>query len=173
MSGKIVGLSIVLIALVAGAALYYLQIYAFYRDVADDGAAVVLATESGDALSVPYTEFEAIDADSSPIRYRACFKTDFDVAGAEGLVFLSHKEPRNAPGWFSCFDAEALATEIDAGTAQVVLSVKNVAYGVDRVIAFTKDGRGFAWHELNGCGEKAYDGTVVGEACPDRTEESQ
>ena len=43
---------------------------------------------------------------------------------------------------------------------------KNVHYGVDRIVAITDDGRGFVWHELNDCGEKAYDGTVVGEECP-------
>jgi len=43
-----------------------------------------------------------------------------------------------------------------------------VAYGVDRVVALTADGRGWSWHELNECGHKAYDGTAVGPACPDR-----
>jgi hypothetical protein len=39
---------------------------------------------------------------------------------------------------------------------------------VDRIVAVTDHGQGFAWHELNACGEKAYDGTVVGETCPPR-----
>ncbi|HBR38682.1 MAG TPA: histidine kinase, partial [Sulfitobacter pontiacus] len=38
----------------------------------------------------------------------------------------------------------------------------------DRIVAITSDGRGYVWHELNDCGDKAYDGTVVGEACPER-----
>ena len=55
---------------------------------------------------------------------------------------------------------------MEAGTALTFLSQKNIHYGVDRVVAITSDGRGYAWHELNDCGEKAYDGTVVGEECP-------
>ena len=35
MSGKIVGIVILACALIAGAALYYLQIYGFYREVPD------------------------------------------------------------------------------------------------------------------------------------------
>jgi hypothetical protein len=34
----------------------------------------------------------------------------------------------------------------------------------------TDDGFGYVWHELNNCGHKAYDGTVVGEECPPRPE---
>ena len=77
-------------------------------------------------------------------------------------------EPRNAPGWFDCFDAEAIGAELEAGTALTFLSQKNFAYGVDRVVAITEDGRGYVWHELNDCGAKAYDGSPTGEACPPR-----
>ena len=77
-------------------------------------------------------------------------------------------DPRNAPGWFDCFDAPAIAAEIETGSALTFLGGKNVHYGVDRIVALTDDGRGYIWHELNDCGEKSYDGTVVGEACPER-----
>ena len=81
-------------------------------------------------------------------------------------VGLDALSPRNAPGWFDCFDAEAIGAEITAGTALTFLSQKNIHFGVDRVVAITEDGRGYVWHELNDCGEKAYDGTIVGEECP-------
>ncbi|MCV6586080.1 MAG: DUF6446 family protein [Marinibacterium sp.] len=167
MSGKLVGSIIIALALIAGAALYYLQIYAFYSPVPDNGHAVVLASDTG-PVPVPYTGFQAIDAESSPIRYRACFDTGFDPATTPGLIEMPGLDPRNAPGWFDCFDAKTIADDIAAGTARVYLSAKNIAYGVDRVVALTDDGRGYAWHELNDCGEKSYDGTVVGETCPDR-----
>jgi hypothetical protein len=112
--------------------------------------------------------FSAIDADSSPIRYRACFETTLSLAMlSETYVVTENIEPRNAPGWFDCFDAKSIGMELEAGTALTFLSQKNVHFGVDRVVAITSDGRGYIWHELNDCGEKSYDGTVVGEACPE------
>ena len=169
MSGRLVGILLLLCGAIAGGALYYLQIYAFYEPVPDDGAAVHLTLDSGERVALNYDGFSAIDASSSPIRYRACFSVG--SVSAEGVTPYPTAIPRNAPRWFNCFDAEAIAAEIKTGTAQVYLSEKNVAFGVDRVIALTADGLGYAWHELNACGEKAYDGTVVGEACPSRDTE--
>ncbi|MEP1839130.1 MULTISPECIES: DUF6446 family protein [Alphaproteobacteria] len=168
MTGKILGGFIVISALVAGAALYYLQIYGFYQEV-DAPAGGVELVKLGDAQRemIPIENFKAIDADSSPIRYRACFTTPYSLGLlTETFEMVENMTPRNAPGWFDCFDAEAIAGELEAGTALTFLSEKNVHYGVDRIVAITNDGHGYVWHELNDCGEKAYDGTVVGEECP-------
>lgn len=166
MSGRLVSIAILLCAVVAGAALYYLQVFAFYDDVPDQGDAVALATADGGQVVLNYAGFEAIDAASSPIRYRACFRAEaVDLAD---FVSIPDAVPRNAPGWFDCFDAEAIADALADGTARAFLGQKNIAFGVDRIIVLTRDGRGFVWHDLNDCGEKAYDGTVVGEACPQR-----
>ncbi|MEM9870979.1 MAG: DUF6446 family protein [Pseudomonadota bacterium] len=169
MNGKIIGIVLLLSSLIAGAALYYLQIYGFYTEVADtDGADVQLVSVVSDVPEpISYTAFQAIDAESSPIRYRACFRTDMSLALlTETYVGLGPLSPRNAPPWFDCFDAEAIGAQITAGTALTFLSQKNIHFGVDRVVAITEDGRGYVWHELNDCGEKAYDGTIVGEECP-------
>ena len=168
MSGKIIGIAIVLSSIIAGAALYYLQVYGFYEEV--EVADVQLVSVVTDAPEpIPFDNFQAIDADSSPIRYRACFTTDLSLALlTETYVGLEDATPRNAPGWFDCFDAAAIAAELDAGTALPFLGEKNVDFGVDRIVAITEDGRGYVWHELNDCGEKAYDGTIVGEECPER-----
>lgn len=173
MAGKILAVILIASGLLAGAAMYYLQVYGFYDDVAGDpGRDVVLLPLGGDTPQpIAYRSFEAIDADSSPIRYRACFKTDLTPAELAQLFEPSaQQDPRNAPGWFGCFDAEALGAQLKAGTATAFLSVKNISYGVDRIVAVTETGQGYAWHELNNCGKKAYDGTVVGEVCPDRPE---
>ncbi|NUH66131.1 histidine kinase [Sulfitobacter sp. S0837] len=167
MNGKIVGGVILACAVIAGAALYYLQIYGFYREVPDTQVTLVSLT-SQDPEEIAVRNLQAIDADSSPIRFRACFETDMSLAMAiETYEMTDHTDPRNAPGWFDCFDAAALGSEIKAGTALTFLGGKNVHYGVDRIVALTDDGRGYIWHELNDCGEKSYDGTVVGEACPE------
>ena len=166
MTGKIMGIAIMLSALIAGVGLYYLQVYGFYETVTkEDVALVSLATQEPETIS--FDAFQAIDAESSPIRYRACFSTELSLPMlTETYVLMPDIDPRNAPGWFDCFDAAAIGAELEAGTALTFLGQKNIAFGVDRVVANTQDGRGYVWHELNDCGEKAYDGTIVGEECP-------
>jgi hypothetical protein len=168
MNGKIIGITILLSGLIGGAALYYLQIYGFYEEVAEEDVHLVsVVTDLPEPI--PFANFQAIDADSSPIRYRACFTTGLSLAFlTETYVGLDKATPRNAPGWFDCFDADAIGAELAAGTALPFMGQKNVEFGVDRIVAITQDGRGYVWHELNDCGEKAYDGTIVGEECPRR-----
>lgn len=159
-------------ALLAGGAMYYLQVYAFYEEVSAQGEDIrIVSLMSGEPEPILFENFQAIDGSSSPIRYRACFTTEMSHALlSETYVAFDNAEPRNAPGWFDCFDAEAIGAELEAGTALTFLSQKNFAYGVDRVVAITEDGRGYVWHELNDCGAKAYDGSPTGEACPPREE---
>ena len=170
MTGRIMGIAIMLSALIAGASLYYLQIYAFYEDVVVEDVAIVSLT-SQEPETIPFADFQAIDAESSPIRYRACFTTDLSLAFlTESYVLAPDMDPRNAPKWFDCFDAAAIGAELEAGTALTFMGAKNVHFGVDRIVAVTEEGRGYVWHELNDCGDKAYDGTIVGEECPNRPE---
>ena len=138
------------------------------QKLTDEGWRVTsVVTLSDEPEAIPFTDFTAIDADSSPIRYRACFATDLSLPLlTETYVTLEEVTPRNGPGWFECFDAEAIAEEMAAGRAVPFLGAKNIAYGVDRIVVITESGRGYVWHELNDCGEKAYDGTVIGEECP-------
>ena len=161
MAGKILSILLVVCGVAAGGAMYYLQVYGFYQTVdVRPGQDVVLLPLGSD-----------VDADSSPIRYRACFETTLRPDALAQLFTLSEAvDPRNAPGWFDCFDAPALGAALKAGSATAFMGQKNIEFGVDRIVAITDDGRGFVWHELNNCGKKAYDGTVVGEACPERPE---
>lgn len=172
MTGKLIGVLIVVTSLIAGAALYYMQVYGYYREVPAAGAMDVqlVSLSSGEPEPILFDSFQAIDADSSPIRYRACFTTTHSLSMlTETYALLEHEiTPRNAPGWFDCFDAQAVAADLESGAALAFLGQKNIAFGVDRVVAITEDGRGYVWHELNDCGEKAYDGTQVGEECPTR-----
>lgn len=168
MTGKILGIVIMLSALIAGAGLYYLQVYGYYDEVPPEEVMLVSLT-SEQPEAIPTDNFQGIDAESSPIRYRACFETDLSLALlTETYVLLDTAVPRNAPAWFECFDAEAIARDLESGAALPFLSQKNIHFGVDRIVAITEDGRGYIWHELNDCGQKAYDGTIVGEECPER-----
>ncbi|NRB34601.1 MAG: histidine kinase [Rhodobacteraceae bacterium] len=169
MNGKWVGMTVLACAAAAGAGLYYLQVFGFYDRVSEaPGQEVLLTPTSGDPVALTVSGFEAIDADSSPIRFRACFSTEASADDLAGFTRIDGAEPRNAPFWFDCFDAPALGAAIKSGDVTVYLGTKNHAFGVDRLVAIGPDGRGWVWHELNECGKKAYDGTVVGEACPDR-----
>lgn len=172
MSGRFVGVFILFCAVLAGAVLYYLQVYGFYDDVSAEVQDVRLMPLDADTpVSIRAEDIRAIDADSSPIRFRACFTTPSSLPILrDTYVRFDRAVPRNAPGWFDCFDAAAIAAELEAGTALAFLGEKNIDFGVDRIVAITEDGRGYIWHELNDCGDKAYDGTIVGEECPARTE---
>ncbi|TNJ41982.1 DUF6446 family protein [Phaeobacter sp. B1627] len=176
MTGKILSVILVLSGLVAGIAMYYLQVYGYYDEVvARPGQDVVLLPIGSDVpVPIAYDDFQAIDAASSPIRYRACFTTPLTPEAVAQLYQLSDaQDPRNAPGWFGCFDATAIGQALQDGQATAFISEKNIDFGVDRIVAITRDGHGYVWHELNNCGEKAYDGTIVGEECPQRPEVSQ
>lgn len=168
--GKILGGSILLTALIAGAALYYLQVYHFYEEVEANGTTDVLMTNltTGEVEPVIYEDFQAIDAESSPIRYRACFTTAMTHAMlTETYEAYPRAEPRTAPGWFDCFDAQALGAELEAGTALAFLGQSDIEYGIDRIVAITEDGRGYVWHEINRCGAVVFDGNPVPEDCPE------
>jgi len=91
--------------------MYYLQVYAFYEEVTPTGDDVQLVSlVSGAPEPIVFDAFEAIDGSSSPIRYRACFTTDMSHALlSETYEPYESPEPRIAPGWFECFDAEAIA----------------------------------------------------------------
>ena len=161
MTGKIIAIVLATLAVVAAVGLYYLQVFYFYERVSPRGFA--LQAEAGE-IPAQATDIEAIDANSSPIRFRACFDTpltpDLDAIPYDGAV------PLNAPFWFDCFDAEAIGASLENGQAQAFLAQKNVHYGVDRIVAILPGGRGYVWHQLNNCGETAYDGTQIGEDCP-------
>ncbi|MGI3163179.1 DUF6446 family protein [Pseudooceanicola sp. 200-1SW] len=170
MLGRILIVALLITAVVAGGALYYLQVYAFYEEVAATGPEdVQLTTPEGGLIALPHTEFRAIDADSSPIRYRACFLDASAAPLAPGAaVPYPAAEPLQGPRWFDCFDAGRIATLLDEGRATAYLSIKNVHYGVDRIVALDQEGHGWVWHQLNNCGEIDKFGNPVGEACPPR-----
>ncbi|MFQ6550077.1 DUF6446 family protein [Aestuariibius sp. 2305UL40-4] len=159
-------MAIVLTAAIAGAAMYYFQVYAFYEELPE--GEVVLTTVGGVEEPILADGFAGIDSESSPLRYRACFETPQSLAMlTETHVIRDDAAPRNAPGWFGCFDAEAIGAAVESGEAVVFLGTENIVYGVDRVFAIFPDGRGYGWHEINACGEVVFDGQPVPEDCPD------
>ncbi|QDY69124.1 DUF6446 family protein [Qingshengfaniella alkalisoli] len=168
MNGRIVGATIIVFAAIAGAALYYLQEYYFYEDVSDGVESIDLSVAgSGETKSIEAYDIQAINAISSPIRFRACFLTDQPRAVlAETYRTEPAAEPLNAPRWFDCFDSQEIGEALETGGATAFVSKENIVYGIDRIVAIMEDGRGFAWNQINHCGEVVFDGDPAPEGCP-------
>ncbi len=132
--------------------MWYLQVYAFYETVVfQPGEEIRLTPISSEVPEAILAEdVTGIDSESSPIRFRACFTTPLSQAMlSETYVAYAGAEPLIAPGWFDCFDAQAIGTALERGEALAFLSEAQIHPGVDRVVAVFPDGRAFAWHQLN------------------------
>ncbi len=152
MNGKIVAGSIVLMGAIAGVAMYWLQVYAFYEEASFVPGQEIRLTliEGGQAEPIIAEGVTGIDSESSPIRFRACFRTPMTQAMlTETYKIYDNAVPNVAPGWFECFDAEAIGAALEKGEAIAFLSEANIHPGVDRVVAVFPDGRAFAWQQLN------------------------
>ena len=167
--GKFLAILILVCALIGGGAMYYLQVYGYYDEIAASGPDDVQATllTTGQPAPLPHSDFQAIDSDSSPIRYRACFRTDLtqdDLTATyqpyPGAV------PLLAPKWFDCFDAREIGAALEEGRALAFMGTGNIRYGIDRIIAVMSDGRVFVWHQINRCGEVVFDGQPAPADCP-------
>ena len=167
-SGKFVSGGIVAVTAAFGIGVYYAQVYGYYETFSQ-GDVSLTSLESGQPERIPVTTFEGIDADSSPIRYRACFTTTLSTALlTETFTTLDKSEPRNAPDWFECFDANQIGEDLKARLATAYMGQANYEFGIDRIVAINDDGRGFVWHQINDCGDKLYDGSQASDNCPER-----
>ena len=150
MNGKLVGGAIVIAAAVAGAVMYYLQVYAFYQPVSAT-TEIEVTTVAGTAEPLFVEGFEGVDADSSPLRFRACFTVPVSLATlTETYRIAENAVPLNGPPWFDCYDAAAIGAALASGEAVAFVGTPDIRPGVDRILAVFRDGRGFAWHQLNG-----------------------
>ena len=176
MIGKVLAIVIVVSAIVAGALMYYLQVYGFYDEVAATGEGDVQLTSvnTGEPEPILATGFKGIDAYSSPLRYRACFETSTSQALlTETYELYDDPVPLVAPEWFDCYDAVEIGEALETGDALGFLGTGNITYGFDRVVAIFPDGRGFVWHQMNICGEEVFDGNPPPPGClppPERSE---
>ena len=169
MMGRVLITMMLFAAVVAGGALYYLQVYAYYDEITAAPGDLVLATDTG-PQALDFRDFRGIDSNSSPLRYRACLTVG---ALPDGALLRPLAEPRVAPDWFDCFDAARIGADLQSGAATAYLGVENLAYGIDRVIAIYPDGRGFIWHDINACGDAAFNREPVPDTCPPAPESLQ
>ena len=168
--GKFAVILILATAVLMGAGLWYAQTRAYY-DPVEGPVTLTLAAPDGSLTTLPASDVSAIASISSPLGFRACFAHHLDLAALGEEIAVeprSDAAPTIAPGWFDCFHAATIGEMLAAGEATAYTAYPNAGYGVDRIVALTPDGRGWAWHQLNECGERAYDGTPLGEECPAR-----
>ncbi|WP_306751156.1 DUF6446 family protein [Paracoccus actinidiae] len=144
MNGKIVGIGLLAIGAVAGGGMWYLQEYYFY-DRIPAADAITVQTAAG-PIAVPASDFQGIDGDSSPLKWRACAVLAEQPADP---VPFKGATPIGAPRWFDCFDHGQITTDLESGAAQAVLGQAEIRPDVDRVLAIYPDGRVYGWHQYN------------------------
>lgn len=151
MIGKLSVLVIVLAAAIGGIAMYFLQVHAFYDDVPADSLNIeITSAATGRPVSIIANDVQAIDAESSPLRFRACFNTPLSQEILAGqFAAYDRPVPLTGPGWFNCYDAKEVGRALEAQDAIAYLGESDIHDRVDRVVAIFDDGRGFAWHQLN------------------------
>ncbi len=166
-SGKIVVLSLVLFATGFGAALWYFRYYAYYHPVyltgdpaleaarlkgeEVSGTTIRLTPKGGGApVAVPVRDFRGIDAITSPIKFRACFRIDMPLEELRRRFEIAEDAtPLVGPSWFvDCFDAARLTEDLAAGRAVAFVGERGIRPGVDRIVLVYPDGRAHAWNQL-------------------------
>jgi hypothetical protein len=138
-SGKAIVLGLVAFAALFAAGLWYAQVWAFYERV-EGLAAVEIA-----GVAVPAAGYRGIDATSSPLKLRGCFR--LDPASVEAPP-AANPAPLTAPYWFDCFDAVAIGGALERGEARAVLAAKDESPGIDRIVAVFPDGRAYQWRQV-------------------------
>lgn len=167
MTGRLAVVLLLAAAMLAGAAMFYLEQFHWY-DVTEQGAgAIALTAPDGTTERIAVTELRLAEGDASPLKYRACFEAGESAAAlAERFAPYPDPEPTVAPLTFPCFDADALAAALERGEARAFLGRANVTYGIDRVVAVGPGGAGHAWHQINRCGARVFEGDPPPEGCP-------
>lgn len=147
MTGKLAVIAIVLAALLTGGGIWYTQEYYYYQKITPGSAAskITIATPDGE-VPLDTIAFEGIDADSSPLRWRACAQMSGTLPDA---VPFDDPTPLVGPNWFECFDAAQIGADLESGAAKAVLSRAEIHPDVDRILAVYPDGKIFGWHQYN------------------------
>ena len=150
MNGKWLMIGILAFTAVFTAGLVYSQLFGFYDEI-DDVTQIDLAGQT-----LPVHDYQGIDAASSGLKLRACFRlgkdaTDTTMDPVELMLLPKPATPTplNPPFWFDCFDAAQLTDDLASGQAFSVLAQENELDGIDRIVAFYPSGRGYMWRQLN------------------------
>lgn len=123
------------------AALVYFQLFAYYeRD--RDSTMIDLGP-----VRIPVSELDKIDARTSPLKLRACFRSDPSLF--EGQTVSTAAEPLLPPPWFSCFDTKRIEDDLERGAATAYEVARDAPEGTVAIVALYPDGRGYLWRQLS------------------------
>jgi len=141
MKGRTLMIALLAFTALFAAALVWFQLFAFYERASGPGGLPVAGSV------VPIADYEGIDATSSPLKLRGCFRAD--PASFAAAPPAPEAEPLTAPFWFRCFDARAIAQDLAAGRATAHALESDRPPGFDLMVAIYPDGRGYLWRQLN------------------------
>ena len=158
MKGSALVGSLLFAALGMGAGLWYTIEKAYYVGVTD------IKEISVTGINRPIKNYMGIDADTSPLKMRACFKVDWDYIETD--EFRNFATPLIAPKSFDCFDAKKIDTDLKTGNASAILANENIPFGFNTFIAQYPDGKAFMWRQVNTCGKAHFRGDPLPEGCP-------
>ena len=109
MSGKKFIMLFLTAVLIFSASLFYFQNYAYYEPLNNKNFILF-----GDK-TYQISNYEGIDSKSSGLKLRECFVIeDLDLID---LPQYMKPTPLKAPFWFTCFDAEKIAKDLEHGKA--------------------------------------------------------
>ncbi|SOC04912.1 DUF6446 family protein [Rhodobacter maris] len=92
--------------------------------------------------------WQAVGEQSAPIDFRACFRTPLSLGLlTETFTIYDAAHPLSAPPGFACYDAGRIGADLATGAAVAFLSARDIAPGVDRVVAVYPDGRAYVWQQ--------------------------
>jgi hypothetical protein len=141
MKGRTLMIGLLAFAALFGAALAWFQLFAYYERQRGIGALTI------GGAAVPVAGYDGIDATSSPLKLRGCFRIDPEAVA--GLAPAADATPLTAPFWFRCFEAGALTRDLAAGAATAYRIDRDSPAGFDLMLAVYPDGRGYMWRQLN------------------------
>ncbi|MEM8597824.1 MAG: DUF6446 family protein, partial [Pseudomonadota bacterium] len=121
MSGRVLMIGLLSFTALFAVGLWYAQFYAFYDDFEAEAVEI-------DGQRYAVSDFEGIDASTSPLKLRACFT----LAEAPQAPAFPHAQPLVGPGWFDCFDAKTLTDALRSGDAVAYLAAEDEFDGTDR-----------------------------------------
>ena len=166
MSGNVFVVLLLSFSFLFGLTLWYFQNYAYYQKNQLSELSVKLALNEGIEL-VKLNNVQSINSKTSPLKFRSCFELKHDfLKSVEKYSSYADATPLRAPGWFKCFDVKSLTADLKSGFAKSYLSIANIEYGIDRVIAVYPNGTAYSWHQINECGSASFAGDALPENCP-------
>lgn len=142
MNGRRLVLGFAVFLAIFAAALVWFQFFAFYERQSGVDALRI----AGEA--VPIVGYDGIDATSSPLKLRGCFR--MNPVAVAGLPAAADATPLVGPFWFRCFNAGRLTDDLAAGLATAYRIAHDDPAGFDTMIALYPDGEGYLWRQLNG-----------------------